>query len=344
MKKKFFGFLGVLAAISFLVAFVGCRPYNKPRVVQVEANETAFIVDARGETEAVQKDSLQKVNKRDIEIYGYWVKTGRFHTSGYWRPLQRVIVVTRKPVEVHWSDSPGTPTIKVASKESVGFTVPIVVNATILDEDAATYLNWFPAKGGEDSRNGGDVSISDGREASWENIRLEAEPLESAINRVLYPYVNGELAKLFIEKSIIEAEVSSKQFVELVEAEAIKKAKEYGITLILMKATDGIIYDDPQFQKALDDRALAFVKKDALELNEANRQIARNTEMRDAQTQAQVAATKASTIDVERRRQEIENSRMIAEAEAEAIKIRASKWNGAYPTTVTPEFGLKIIQ
>jgi hypothetical protein len=43
-------------------------------------------------------------------------------------------------------------------------------------------------------------------------------------------------------------------------------------------------------------------------------------------------------------RQEIENSRIIAEAEAEAIKIRASKWDGKYPTTVTPEFGLKLIQ
>jgi hypothetical protein len=343
MKKKLLSFLIVLAAVFFTAALVGCRPYNRPRVVQVEANETAFIVDARGETEAVQKDSMQKVNKRDVEIYGYWVKTGRFYINGYWRPLQRVIVVTRKPVEVNWSDSPGTPTIKVASKESVGFTVPIVVNATILDEDAAIYLNWFPAKGGSESGHGGVLGDSE-REGAWDNIRLEAEPLESAINRVLYPFVNGELAKLFIEKSIIDAEVSSKQFVEMVEVDAIKKAKEYGITLILMKATDGIIYDDPQFQKALDDRALAFVKKDALELNEANRQIARNTEMRDAQTQAQVASTKASTIDVERRRQEIENSRIIAEAEAEAVKIRASKWNGAYPTTVTPEFGLKLIQ
>jgi hypothetical protein len=343
MKKKLFSFLITLVAVFFMAFFAGCRPYNRPRVVQVEANETAFIVDARGETEAVQKDSMQKVNKRDVEIYGYWVKTGRFHINGYWRPLQRVIVVTRKPVEVQWSDAPGTPTIKVASKESVGFTVPIVVNATILDEDAATYLNWFPAKGGTGSGGSGIFNNSE-KEGAWDNIRLEAEPLESAINRVLYPFVNGELAKLFIEKSVIEAEVSSKQFVETVEAEAVKKAKEYGITLILMKATDGIIYDDPQFQKALDDRALAFVKKDALELNEANRQIARNTEMRDAQTQAQVAATKASTIDIERRRQEIENSRIIAEAEAEAIKTRASKWNGAYPTTVTPEFGLKLIQ
>jgi hypothetical protein len=343
MKKDFFNVFGILLTMLVMAPLIGCRPYNRPRVVQVEANETAFIVDARGEMEAVQKDSLQKVNKRDVEIYGYWVKTGRFNVNGYWRPLQRVIVVTRKPVEVHWSDSPITPTIKVASKESVGFTVPVVVNATILDEDAAIYLNWFPAKGGSNSESNGLLSNSE-KEGAWDNIRLEAEPLESAINRVLYPYVNGELAKLFIEKSIIDAEVSSKMFVEQVEIEAVKKAKEYGITLILMKATDGIIYDDPQFQKALDDRALAFVKKDALELNEANRAIARNTEMRDAQTQAQVATTKASTIDVERRRQDIENSRIIAEAEAEAIKIRASKWNGAYPTTVTPEFGLKLIQ
>jgi hypothetical protein len=151
MKKKLFSFLITLAAVFFMASIIGCRPYNRPRIVQVEANETAFIVDARGETEAVQKDSMQKVNKRDVEIYGYWVKTGRLNVNGYWRPLQRVIVVTRKPVEVYWGDSLNTPTIKVASKESVGFTVPIVVNATILDEDAATYLNWFPAKGGAGS-------------------------------------------------------------------------------------------------------------------------------------------------------------------------------------------------
>jgi hypothetical protein len=47
---KIFKVLVALAAVYLTVSFVGCRPYNKPRIVQIEANETAFIVDARGET------------------------------------------------------------------------------------------------------------------------------------------------------------------------------------------------------------------------------------------------------------------------------------------------------
>jgi hypothetical protein len=291
-----------------------------------------------GTTSAVT--DLTQIQKKDVEIVGYWIQTGRTHLSGYWRPEQKVLVVSKKPVSIEWSQDPVNPTIKVASKESVGFTVPIVLNATIEnDADARKYLTWFKSSQGEAEVNWERISAD-----RWP-VREEAETLESATNRVIFPKVNDLLAQLFIQTPIVDCEVKSKDYVPAIfnggevilpngqhYTIAVKDgdrsypsvrewAKDrYGITLLTLAATDGLIYDDKNFQVLLNERAVQKLQEDVLAQKRINAQAEQEVSMVNARTERLVAEQKAASMTTLRVQQEIENLRLVGLAEAKAIE------------------------
>jgi hypothetical protein len=327
MKKVKFAFF---ATLLVSVMLTGCiRPYNRPAVVQIETNETAFLVDMRSDGSA-STDTMTKIQRKDVLIDGYWVQTGRFHSSGYWRPTQKVLVVSRKPVEIHWSESNSDPTVRAVSSESVGFRVPLVANATIQsDEDAATYLKWFK------SNREANQSVQWERiYASEWPIREEAEPLENAINRVIFPVVNNKLSELFLEVPIIECESKRVEFVTQAFEAAKEEALKYGITLLILSSTDGLLYDDPEFQKRIDDLAVAKMRENVLRQEQLNAAAEQRVKTTQAQTEAEVARIQGQTVDIQRRQMEIEGQRLIYQAQADAIRTQANK---AWPATLVVE-------
>lgn len=91
-----------------------------------------------------------------------------------------------------------------------------------------------------------------------------------------------------------------------------------------MAIVDGLIYDDANLQINIDEQAkvqaqivLEEQKANLITKQKANR-------IAEAAIEAEVARTKASTLDLELKRkkgeQEIENAKIIAQAQAEAIK------------------------
>jgi hypothetical protein len=318
MRKLLF----VFAAVSAIFV-IGCKPYNKPTIVSIQSNETAFLVDMRGDTDTVRSGNLRKVDAKNVEITGYWIQTGRFYFDGKYYPISKIFVVSRSPVKLYWGDEDNTdtsiPKIRVTSSDNVGFIVPTVINAYIEDDDAATYLKFFRPKNDSDD--------------SW-NVRLESRPLESVLNDIIYPYINDELKQLFIAKPAIEAERNANAFIKQIEPKVKQYAKQYGITVLSLAGLNGIIFDNPIFQRALEEVALAEIQREGIARNETNRSISRQTELEDARNQADVARLKSSTIDVERTRQEIENSRLLAEAQARAIEVFA---HNAQLPAVLPE-------
>jgi nucleotide-binding universal stress UspA family protein len=297
--------------------------------VQIETNETAFLVDMRSDGSA-SADAMTKIQRKDVLIDGYWVQTGRFSNSGYWRPTQKVLVVSRKPVEIHWSESNSTPTVRAVSSESVGFRVPLVVNATIQsDEDAAAYLKWF--------KSNRDISRSAVREETSTSewfVREEAEPLENAVNRVIFPVVNSKLSELFLQMPIIECESKRIDFVSQAFEAAKTEAAKYGITLLILSSTDGLLYDDSEFQKRINDLAVAKMRENVLRQEQLNAAAEQDVKTTQARTEAEVARIQGQTVDIQRRQMEIEGQRLIYQAQADAIRTQANK---AWPTTLVVE-------
>lgn len=111
-------------------------------------------------------------------------------------------------------------------------------------------------------------------------------------------------------------------------ADAVEKTKEHfkaqGITIDQLAIVDGLIYDDKSLQSNIDEQAkiqaqivLEENKKTLIDKQKANK-------IAEANIEADVARAKASTLDIELKRaramQEIENTKIIAQAQAEAIK------------------------
>jgi nucleotide-binding universal stress UspA family protein len=320
-----------LFASSLVCAMLtGCiRPYNRPAVVQIETNETAFLVDMRSDGSA-SADSMTKIQRKDVLIDGYWVQTGRFSNRGYWRPTQKVLVVSRKPVEIYWPASERDPVVRAVSSESVGFRIPLVINAAIQsDEDASSYLKWFKS-----NREANQSVQWDKIKASEWPVREEAEPLESAVNRVVFPVINNKLSELFLQVPIIECESKRVEFVTEAFETARREAAKYGITLLILSSTDGLLYDDPEFQNRINDLAVAKMYENVLRQEQLNAAAEQQVKTTQAQTEAEVARIQGQTVDIQRRQMEIEGQRLIYQAQADAIRTQADK---AWPATLVVE-------
>ena len=106
-----------LLLISTLLFASGCgviKPYNKPDVVVIEPNETAFVIPLEGASKSNQAsfDSIEflneaKVATKRIEVAKRWLKTGRLPASGEYIPTARVITVSRTPVTREWKPEEG---------------------------------------------------------------------------------------------------------------------------------------------------------------------------------------------------------------------------------------------
>lgn len=362
--RKVFVVIAVIAAILF----VGCvRPPNYPGMVNIHTNELAFIIDMTNDGSAFVQDT--NIQLRDIPIPGYFVRTGRFQHQGYWRPTLRVIAVSQAPVRREWDQTDSTQSVRMVSVESAGFVVPMIVNAYIANrEDATKYLAAFRPVTDDN------IDWSNIRQRDWHHhVKENAQPLERALDTVVYTRIMQDLSQLFVRVPILYAEAASKIFIPAIfegmtvaelnrqiastlpnDAPRINFTQNvssirdwaldvYGITITAMAPGDGVLYDSAEVQQQIDNLAIASMRERTLaqeQINAAAEQRVRDTQARTAAIEAQ---HQAGTIAVQRQRQEIENARMIAEATARAIEAGRVIPAGSFPTglqslIVTPHY------
>lgn len=303
MKKLSFVF-ALLVAMT--VSFTGCvRPYDKPEYVEVGPNETAFVIPMFTDKNVKTEDQVhlnenvefyQKnmVSSKLIQIPHKWIKTGRFARSGYYKGTVRVITVDLTPRSGNWLQDDKN-AIKVETAASQGITIPMSYTVRIKPEDAALYLSYYKA-------------------VDFQSV------IDTQINR----YFAQEAGKAF---HTVEYKDVAKQR-DIILADAVAKTKDHfkaqGITIDQLAIVDGLVYDDKSLQSNIDEQA----KIQAQIVLEENKQtlIAKQkaNKIAEANIEADVARAKASTLDIELKRakamQEIENTKIIAQAHAEAIK------------------------
>jgi len=343
--KKAFLFTAVL-----ILLLAGCiRAPNYDGVVQIQTNEIAFLVDMTGD--GAVSGSNAEIQRKDIPIPGYFVRTGRFQYQGYWRPTLKVIAVSQAPVRRIWDKGDDTQTVRMVSKESAGFTVPMIINAYIANrESAVKYLSAFRPVS-DDS-----IDWSNIRQRDWSNyVKENAQPLEKALDTVVYTKIMQQLNGLFVRVPILYAEVTSKVFITAVfdgmaasdltaavnaatpgDAERIVFDKSvlslkdwaldtYGITISAMAPGDGVIFDSPEVQSAIDNLAVLSMQERTARQDRITKQEEQRVREVEARTRQIENDIQRNTMDVQMRRQEIENTKVIAAAQAEAIKA------GHYP-------------
>ena len=290
----------VVLMLVLVMSLTGCRkPYDKPEFVTIEASQTAFLIPLVGDTSdqgAFESEELlleAKVATKEIQIPHRWVQTGRQNWNGEWRPSATLIVVERKPVSRSWNSGTSTDTSTSAifgeTSDAIGIYVGMNCTAMIEEKDAAKFLYRY------------------------NNTPLETI-IDTDIKKMVEDRFNLETAKY------TSTELSSKkgEIMEAVKAYVIDYFADYGITITVLGMKEGISYENPAIQAAIDEK---FASEQQLVIQQNKNEA--NIAKAEAEAQAMLLAAEAQA----------EANRILAESLTDEIlaQMYYEKWDGKLP-------------
>lgn len=299
MNKKIV--LIVLMLVMTCVCFTGCRkPYDKPEFVTIEASQTAFLIPLIGDTSnqaSFESEELlleAKVATKEIQIPHRWVQTGRRHWMGEYRPSATLIIVERKPVSRSWESGTNTATssnraIFGETSDGIGIYVGMNCSAQIEEADAAKFL-----------------------------YRYNNTPLETIIDTDIKKMVEDEFnmsTSKFTSTDLLNHKV---EIMESVKTNVTNYFKGYGITITVLGLKEGISYENPDIQEAIDAK---FASEQELVIQQNKNEA--NIAKAEAEAQAILIAAQAQA----------EANRLLSESLTDEILIQMyyEKWDGVLP-------------
>ncbi|MCA8910967.1 MAG: hypothetical protein KDB82_04640 [Planctomycetes bacterium] len=281
----------------------GCGPARLEQSVEVQPDETAFLIniedtDQQGKFKSIEFLEDNKVSAARVILPLRERDTGRMWWSYEYIPTARVITVKRTPVTREWTDDPSTGTsnlsqkLAVESLDSIGFSAGATIMAHITEQDAARFLYHF---------NG--------------------EQLEQIIDSNIRGYCQKELASRFGQLKLEDCKLQKARVFDEVEKATVEKFEPMGITIDYFGASEGLSFDDPKIQEAINKQVQAeadieTAKQEKLAQDERNKTLlAKKLAESEALT---VAAQEQAKAD------QIHNQMLIdaARAEAEAAKLK----------------------
>lgn len=302
MKK-----LLMIMLIAFAIS--ACIPPAKiPKYVEVNSNETAFVVPMEGSTSSQGKfesiDFLEKSKVATKRIYldQVSVKTGRMYWNKQWIPTVRVIKVDRSPVTLEWTGKDKG--IEVESRDSIGFTIGVNISAYVLEKDTAKFLYYYP--------NG---SIS------------------SVVSQFVKSTTAEILAREYSKYTLEDCRAKKGEIIESTKKELIQKFSPFGITITTLGLVGGLEYDDPSIQDTINKNFQTALEKE----NKKNMADAAEEDKRRklAEAEGDRLAAVEFTKNIEAQRQKIALDIEMMNAQAR-LKM-AENWNGALPSNILPE-------
>jgi hypothetical protein len=192
----------LLLLITVVTMLAGCRkPYDKPEFVEIEPNQTAFVIPLEGKSSEQGKfDSEEflknaQVATKRIEVPHKWVQTGRWNWTGKYLDTVRVVIVNRYPETREWK---GKSTFVGEAKDSVKFNQGLSATAQILEEDTSTFLYQYSGKKLTDVmsteiRNKiGSVLLEKYSTKNIEEIRADKGSIIAAVRKEVEPYFKAK--------------------------------------------------------------------------------------------------------------------------------------------------------
>ena len=290
----------VVLMLVMVMALTGCRkPYDKPEFVTIEASQTAFLIPLIGDTSdqgAFESEELlleAKVATKEIQIPHRWVQTGRQNWNGEWRPSATLIVVERKPVSRSWNSGSSTDTSTSAifgeTSDAIGIYVGMNCTAMIEEKDAAKFL-----------------------------YRYNNTPLETIIDTDIKKMVEDRFNIETAKYTSTELSAKKGEIMEAVKAYVIDYFKDYGITITVLGMKEGISYENPAIQAAIDEK---FASEQQLVIQQNKNEA--NIAKAEAEAQALILAAEAQA----------EANRILAESLTDEIlaQMYYEKWDGKLP-------------
>lgn len=310
-------FMLVALAIMVCVCFTGCiKPYDVPEFQKIEPSQTAFLIPLvgnHGDQSAFESEEMllqNKVATKEVQIPHRWVQKGRMDWNGEWRPSATLIIVERKPVSRSWESGDSTATsankaIFGETSDNIGIYVGMNCTAMIEEKDAAKFLYRY------------------------NNTPLETI-IDTDIKKLVEDRFNIEVAK------VTSTNLGTKKgdIIIAVREYVVEYFKDYGITITVLGLKEGISFENPAIQKALDKK---FESEQDLVIQQNKNEA--NLAKAEAEAQAIVIAAQAQAeAELKAAQAQIE----IARAEAEAMEIKAEA-EAEYNKKVSDSIGQSMI-
>lgn len=352
----------VFALMLIAVLALSACQYNTPVFVTINSNETGFLVhyvdgkvvgsDGKPVTAAkfMTVDYLKDVEVAStrVQLSKVKQKTGYMPTSFKYITTDGVLVVNNSPSSVYFK----TGEIAIASKDELGFSLPIRITASVPKANSALYLVNFPPTN--------DTNVETDNKKIVKN-QAYARPLDAVLEDTVKTFIISRTAYYFKQLTFDKCRSDALSIYAKVEKETRDFCQNYGINLITF-ACEGIVPDDASVQESLD----AIGKKDILmskaqmdkdlqlitnQKNEATAEsaakqekakadaaaYAANASIRErARADADAAKANAATLDIQTRLTELR----IREKQADAL-LEFAKNPSKLPDVVNTE-GLKL--
>ena len=301
MKKsiKYILLVGVIVMLMF--SFASCRkPYDKPELLTIEPSQTAFLIPLVGDTSdqgAFESEELlaeAKVATKEVQIPHRWVQTGRKNWQGEWRPSATLIVVERKPVSRSWEsgDSAAASANKAIfgeTSDNIGIYVGMNCTAMIEEKDATKFL-----------------------------YRYNNTPLETIIDTDIKKLVEDKFNTETAKYTSTDLGAKKGEIMAAVKEYVVDYFKDYGITITVLGLKEGISFENPEIQKAIDSK---FASEQELVIQQNKNEA--NIAKAEAEAQALLLAAEAQA----------EANKKLAESLTDEIlaQMYYEKWDGKLP-------------
>lgn len=262
--KKLLLFVIIVSAILLS----GCgfiKPYDKPTFVEIEPNQTAFVIPLEGDsTDQGKFDSAEllaeaQVASKRIQVPHKWVKKGRLPGSGEWVDTVKVIVVDRYPETREWA---GDNTFVGESKDSIKFNQGMSATAQILEEDTATFLYQYSGKS-----------------------------LTEVMDKEIRNYVGSVLLEKYSTMSIDEIRADKGDVIKYVRAGVEPYFKERGITVSNIGYIGDLKYLQENIQEAINKDFIAQQEKKAQDTVNSKNEALAQSELEQAQLKEEAMET-----------------------------------------------------
>ena len=299
----------VLIIVMLACCMTSCRkPYDAPEFVTIEASQTAFLIPLVGDTtsqSAFESEELlleAKVATKEIQIPHRWVQTGRKHWQGEYRDTAALIIVERKPVSRSWEsgDSAATSSNKAIfgeTSDGIGIYVGMNCSAQIEEVDAAKFLYRY-------------------------NNTPLATVIDTDIKKMVEDQFNMETSK-YTSTDLLN---HKSEIMDAVKNTVTDYFKNYGITITVLGLKEGISYENPTIQTAID-KKFESEQKLVIQQNENDANIAK------AEAEAKAIILKAEA--------EAEANKKMAQSLTQALidYEYAQSWDGKLPTYMSGDNG-----
>lgn len=295
-----------LICLAFLVMiicclFTGCvKPYDTPELVTIEASQTAFLIPLIGDTgnqgvfESEELLLEAKIATKEIQIPHRWVQTGRQNWVGEWRPSAKLIVVERKPVSRSWESGESSATsanraIFGETSDNIGIYVGMNCTAMIEEKDAAKFL-----------------------------YRYNNTPLETVIDTDIKKLVEDRFNVEAAKYASTDLGAKKGEIMEAVKTYVVNYFKEYGITITVLGLKEGISFENPAIQAAID-KKFESEQKLVIQQNENEANLAKA----EAEAKAMLMLAQAQA----------DANRLLSESLTDEIlaQMYYEKWDGKLP-------------